>query len=142
LSFFFVFEELLMPTSIPVQVGQQQFSSMNQARLYYREILYRYNTGQTLGPADRYEVVSLLTSAATGLRPPSSEDAVSVVKGSFGRKCFAVRPEKESEYVMSVLKAIRECAGKLSATGQSIGTEVGTIEWCKQDEKPAKQHKR
>lgn len=99
-----------MPSSIPVQVGNQQFNSMNQARLYYREILYRYQPGHTVNSADSSQVVSLLTSAAIGPRVPEPEDTVRVVKGSFGRKCFEMRSKEEERHLISILRAVKGCA--------------------------------
>ncbi|MFI8614324.1 hypothetical protein ACIGHN_02330 [Acidovorax sp. NPDC077693] len=98
-----------MPTSIPVQVGQQQFDSMNKARLHYREILYRYETGHAVDDADKSQVMSLLECAAIGAAPQATEDAVRVVKGNYGRRCFEVRRENEPGHLISIMRAVKEC---------------------------------
>lgn len=120
-----------MPSSIPVQVGDQQFNSMNQARLFYRDILYRYQTGHVVDGPDRFQVLSLLTSAAIGKRLPSSEDAVRVVKRSFGRKCFELQPKDEPGQTVSILRAVRECASGRKAANPASGSDVGKAEWIK-----------
>ena len=49
-----------MTTAIPVQIGEDEFASMNQARLYLTEILHSYPIGAWLSEVDSAYVRELL----------------------------------------------------------------------------------
>lgn len=54
-----------MPSRIPVCIADKPFPSMNQARVHYLKILYRYQKGQSVNEQDRQEVEQLMTSSGT-----------------------------------------------------------------------------
>ena len=51
--------ELNMPTRIPVRIADKPFPSMNQARVHYLKILYRYQKGQSEPPRESWRPVGL-----------------------------------------------------------------------------------
>ena len=57
-----------MPTRIPVCIADKPFPSLNQARVHYRNILHRYQPGQTINEQDRQEVEQLMTSSGIASR--------------------------------------------------------------------------
>lgn len=64
--------ELNMPKRIPVCIADKPFPSLNQARVHYLTILYRYRQGQSVNEQDRQEVEQLMTSS--GIVLPVSEE--------------------------------------------------------------------
>ena len=57
-----------MPTRIPVCIADKPFPSLNQARVHYRNILHRYQPGQTINEQDRQEVEQLMAEKPCGVR--------------------------------------------------------------------------
>lgn len=98
-----------MPSKIPVHIGHHEFRSMNKARLHYREILYKYEVGSAVNDVDKQQVLELVDSAAVGCPAPSSGEEVRVVKGSYGRRCFEVRADKENSHLVSIMRSVKGC---------------------------------
>lgn len=48
-----------MPTSIPVQIAEHQFRSLNKARIHYTGILHRHEFGGRLSESDHATASSL-----------------------------------------------------------------------------------
>lgn len=99
--------EIHMPTSIPVQVATLQFRSMNQARLYYTDILHKYPEGGAVDKQDTSLVHDLMTSS--GSPYPTSRSKIHVSRGYFARKCFiSVGDDKVPRY-LSITKSLKRC---------------------------------
>lgn len=96
-----------MPTRIPVQIAEHQFSSVNQARLHYTGILHRHKEGGCLEEQDAADVFSLMASSRSTY--PTDQASIRVTKGYFGRNCFAsVGPDGKPHYV-SIILSLKKC---------------------------------
>jgi len=96
-----------MPTRIPVQIAEHQFSSINQARRYYTDILHRHKEGGCLQEKDAADVFSLMASSRSTY--PTDQAAICVTKGYFARNCFAsVGPDGKQHYV-SIILSLKKC---------------------------------
>ena len=118
-----------MPTRIPVCIADQNFPSLNQARIHYRDILHRYVPGQNVNEQDQHEVMKLMTSS--GLAPPVSDkpQEIRVQQGHYGRSCFARCSAGKSAQVMSIQRAVKMCV-----VGMQHGADAKT-EVCLQEAK-------
>ena len=97
-----------MPSPIPVRIAERDFRSINQARLHYCGILHTYQPGQCVGSEHRQQVSDLVRSSGAAM-PSDSESALQVVKGNYGRRCFAnVGSEKEVQLI-SITRAVKLC---------------------------------
>ena len=96
-----------MPTSIPVQVAEHQFPSLNKARIYYTGILHRNEVGGHLSEADQQEVMGLMASSHS--RYPINDVSITVTRGFFSRPCFAsIGPDKQPHY-LSIIQSLKKC---------------------------------
>ena len=95
-----------MTHPIPVRIGDQSFSSINQARLCFTSILHRYPAGSPLIDADQEKVLQLLSAQQLGCIAPVQR--VQVVRAQFGRNCFEVRTTKNIRQKISIMKAIKQ----------------------------------
>ncbi|WP_182342455.1 hypothetical protein [Comamonas koreensis] len=95
-----------MTQPIPVHVGDQSFSSINQARLCFTGILHRYPVGATLIEEDRQHVLQLLSAQQAGYIAPIRE--VQVVRAQFGRSCFELSWSKNNRQKISIMKSIKQ----------------------------------
>ena len=94
-----------MTTAIPVQIGEDEFASMNQARLYLTEILHSYPIGTWLSEVDSAYVRELLpvqSPLRVGATPP-----VQVARALFGRPCFELGPPQGPKQKISIMKSIK-----------------------------------
>ena len=94
-----------MTTAIPVQIGEDEFASMNQARLYLTEILHSYPIGTWLSEVDSAYVRELLPAQSplrVGVTPP-----VQVARALFGRPCFEFSPPQGPKQKISIMKSIK-----------------------------------
>lgn len=94
-----------MTNAIPVQIGEDEFASMNQARLYLTEILRRYPVGAWLSEVDSAYVRELLPAQSPlriGSTPP-----VQVARALFGRHCFELSPPLGPKQKISIMKSIK-----------------------------------
>ena len=104
-----------MTTAIPVEIGEDEFASMNQARLYVTEILHRYPVGAWLSEADSAYVRELLPAQSplrVGPTPP-----VQVARALFGRPCFELSPPLGPKQKISIMKSIKSKAQKNDVGG-------------------------
>lgn len=101
--------ELNMPTRIPVCIADKPFPSLNQARVHYRNILHRYQPGQTINEQDRQEVEQLMTSSGIALRASAGSHEVRVVYGHYGRTCFSRCGAGDSPQVISIMRSVKQC---------------------------------
>ena len=101
--------ELNMPTRIPVRIADKPFPSMNQARVHYLKILYSYQKGQSVNEQDRQEVEQLMTSSGTVVPVREEPHDVRVVRGHFGRTCFARCSGGESPQMISITRSLKQC---------------------------------
>lgn len=95
-----------MTHPIPVHIGDQAFSSINQARLCFTGILHRYPVGSPLIDADREKVLQLMS--AQQLEYIAPVQLVQVVRAQFGRNCFEVRTTKDTRQKISIVKSIKQ----------------------------------
>lgn len=97
-----------MPTSIPIQIAEHQFSSMNKARIYFTDILHLYPEGGVLTDEHKQEVFGLMEASHS--RYPTADSNIAVTRGFFGRSCFAaVGPDKQPKYI-SIIQSLKKCA--------------------------------
>lgn len=98
-----------MPSSIPVQIASLHFPSLNQARIFYSEILHRYRPGQCVGEQDKQQVMDLMVSSNFPF-PAHPESVICVVQAHYGKNCFAsVGADKLPHYV-SIMHSLKRCA--------------------------------
>lgn len=109
-----------MPSKIPVHIGHHEFGSMNKARLHYREILYKYEVGSSVSDVDKQQVLELVDSATIRCPAPAKGEEVRVVKGSYGRRCFEVRADKENSHLVSIMRSVKGCTVPLQETSDSM----------------------
>ncbi len=99
-----------MPAAIPVRIGQQEYSSLNQARIHYQEILHRTQLNKSSSEADKQQIMELLTASLLVPTPLNTQNAkICVVNGYYGRRCFELRDETGANR-LSMTRAIRGCA--------------------------------
>ena len=97
-----------MPSRIPVRIAELDFRSINQARIYYRDILHKYQPGQAVSQYDGQQVLELLASSGAMLaagRPL----AVRVVHGNYGRRCFASVVNDKEVQIISIMRSVKRC---------------------------------
>lgn len=94
-----------MTTPIPVQIGEHEFASMNEARLTYTQILHRYDIGAQLSEEDSTQILDLLP-AQSPLRA-IAKPPVQVVRALFGRPCFELSPPLGPKQKISIMKSIK-----------------------------------
>lgn len=99
-----------MPTRIPVRIGDKDFSSQNQARIYYRDILNTYRVGVRLSDEDRTRVLPLFPPQTTSTSLPKLPNEIVVVRGMYGRQCFELRESVAQRQKVSIMRSIREKA--------------------------------
>ena len=99
-----------MPSRIPVRIAEHHFPSINQARGHYCDILHLYQPGEKIDPQHQTQVLKLMDCA--GALPDAGEGAqrLQVMRGKFGRTCFAAVTEGKGVQVLSVVRAIKCCA--------------------------------
>ena len=78
-----------MPSRIPVRIADKDFPSLNQARIHYRDILHRYQPGQSVNDQDRQDVEQLMSCSGFELLNRAEPHSIRVVQGYYGRSCFA-----------------------------------------------------
>lgn len=100
--------EPIMPASIPVQIEQKHFRSINQARLYFRDILHKYVPGQQVNEDDREEVINLMMGSSFPY-PIASTPNICVVKSRYGRTCFSSLGKDKVPHNVSIMHSLREC---------------------------------
>ncbi|BCN38269.1 hypothetical protein ALDI51_15880 [Alicycliphilus denitrificans] len=92
----------------PVRIEDRFFPSVNKARLYFTEILHRYEPGQRLSDADHHKIAALVSAAPhdAGLSSPKH---ASVVLGQFARPCFelALQHRQKSQRI-SMMRSIKQ----------------------------------
>ena len=98
-----------MPSRIPVRVAERSFPSINQARIHYCGILHKYQPGQSIGQEDGQQVSELLASSGAAV-PADSPSRFQVVKGNYGRRCFANVGSNRSMQMISITRSVRSCA--------------------------------
>ncbi len=98
-----------MPSRIPRCIADKPIPSMNQARVHYLKILYRYQKGQSVNEQDRQEVEQLMTSSGTVVPVREEPHDVRVVRGHFGRTCFARCSGGESPQMISITRSLKQC---------------------------------
>ena len=97
-----------MPSRIPVRIAEHNFRSINQARIYYRDILHKYQPGQAVSQDDGQLVSELLASSGAKLaagRPLG----VRVVQGNYGRRCFASVVNDKDVQIISIMRSVKRC---------------------------------
>lgn len=104
-----------MPSRIPLRIADRDFRSNNQARIHYRDILHRYQPGDDLNQEDGQQVFELLASSSLPL-PSHSSLGMRVVKGNFGRQCFASVVSEKDLRRISIMRAVKSCASPPSTT--------------------------
>lgn len=97
-----------MPARIPVQVGDQHFPSINQARLCYSSILRSYQPGQKISEQDHLRVLDLATSSNPSLNVDESS-TTRVVNGQYRRRCFAISGQDRTQTI-SIMRSLKQCA--------------------------------
>lgn len=104
-----------MPSPIPVRIAERDFRSINQARLHYCGILHNYQPGQSVSPEDGQQVSDLVASSGAAL-PSDSESALQVVKGNYGRRCFANVVREKGTQMISITRAVKLCVAPAPIT--------------------------
>lgn len=97
-----------MTHPIPVRIGDQSFSSINQARLCYTGILHRYPIGAPLAEEDHQHVLHLLSAQQSEHMAPVRQ--VQVVRAQFGRSCFELCSSTDTRQKISIMKSIKQKA--------------------------------
>lgn len=97
-----------MPSPIPVRIAERDFRSLNQARLHYCGILHNYQPGQSVSPEDGQQVSDLVASSGAALLS-DSESALQVVKGNYGRRCFANVVREKGTQMISITRSVKLC---------------------------------
>lgn len=97
-----------MPSSISVRVAERNFPSINQARLHYCGILHKYQQGQSVGQEDGQQVSELLASSGADV-PADSPAGLQVVKGNYGRRCFAHVGSDRPMQMISITRSVKLC---------------------------------
>lgn len=97
-----------MPSPIPVRIAERDFRSLNQARLLYCGILHSYQPGQSVSPEHGQQVSDLVTSSGAAM-PRDSDSALQVVKGNYGRRCFANVVREKGTQMISITRAVKLC---------------------------------
>lgn len=96
-----------MPTRIPVEVAEHQFPSLNQARIYYTDILHSNAEGKPMSEKDQADIFGLMVSSHS--KYPTENSTIWVTRGFYGRKCFAsVGPNGEQHY-LSIIQSLKKC---------------------------------
>ncbi|UCU95242.1 hypothetical protein [Hydrogenophaga taeniospiralis] len=104
-----------MPSSIPVQIASLHFPSLNQARIFYRDILHQYQPGQCVSEKDKQQVMNLMTSSNFPF-PAHAESVICVVQAYYGKNCFAsVGADKLPHYV-SIMHSLKRSAAENNAS--------------------------
>lgn len=99
-----------MPSPIPVVLDHLRFSSQNQARQHFSDMLHRYQPGQSLNPADTTELQSLLKRHPLhGKTALASLDRIHVATAGFGRHCFSAQQPDRTKRNVSFVQCIRNC---------------------------------
>ena len=98
-----------MPSRIPVRIAERDFRSVNQARLHYCGILHSYQPGQSVSEEHGQQVSDLVRSSGAAM-PSNSESALQVVKGNYGRRCFANVVREKGTQMISITRAVKLCA--------------------------------
>ena len=110
-----------MPSRIPVRVAEHDFRSINQARGHYCEILHRYEPGQRVNEQDQAQVLELMESAGVLPYAGNAAQRIGVVRGQFGRDCFAAVTEGKGSQVMSIIRAVKSCVPTFVAQPDATG---------------------
>ena len=97
-----------MPSPIPVRIAERDFRSLNQARLHYCGILHNYQPGQSVSPEHGQQVSDLVASSGAAL-PSDSESTLQVIKGNYGRRCFANVVREKGTQMISITRAVKSC---------------------------------
>lgn len=97
-----------MASRIPVQIADSFFPSLNQARIFYTDILHEYKDGNQVNEKDQAKIIDLIRSSNS---PYLQEDLrVCVARSFYGRMCFvAVGPNNQPHY-MSIMPSLKKCA--------------------------------
>lgn len=98
-----------MPSPIPVRIAERDFRSINQARLHYCGILHDYQPGQSVSLEHGQQVSDLVTSSGAALQSDCNS-ALQVVKGNYGRRCFANVVREKGTQMISITRAVKLCA--------------------------------
>ena len=112
-----------MPSPIPVRIAERDFRSINQARLHYSGLLHAYQEGQCVSPEHVQQVSDLLRSSGAAM-PLSNESVLQVVKGNYGRRCFASVAREKGTRLISITRAVKLCADPAPI---STGVESPTL---------------
>ncbi len=108
-----------MPTRIPVCIADKPFPSLNQARIHYRNILHRYQPGQSVNEEDRQDVEQLMTSSGVDLSINAGSRDIRVVQGHYGRTCFARCGADDSPKVISIMRSVKQCIANHGTLSES-----------------------
>lgn len=103
-----------MPSRIPVRIDDQDFPSINKARLYYSEILHRNQPGRLVADPDQQEIKRLIASAHPGAQ--SSDAKIRVVQSNYGRPCFAIQGKDCLPQMISIVRSVKQCVSSNGAT--------------------------
>lgn len=98
-----------MPSRIPVRIAEHNFRSINQARGYYCDILHQYQPGQKIDEQHQEVVMELMGSAGDLPDAGDGTQWLQVMRGKFGRNCFAAVTEGKGVQVMSIVRAVKGC---------------------------------
>ena len=104
-----------MPSPIPVRIAERDFRSLNQARLHYCGILHSYQPGQSVSEEHGQQVSDLVTSSGAAM-PRDSDSALQVVKGNYGRRCFANVVREKGTHMISITRAVKLCVAPAPIT--------------------------
>ena len=97
-----------MPSRIPVRIAEHNFRSINQARIYYCDILHKYQPRQAVSQDDGQQVSKLLASSGVAL-PAGRPLGVRVVQGNYGRRCFASVANDRDVQIISIMRSVKRC---------------------------------
>jgi len=104
-----------MPSSIPVQIASLHFPSLNQARIFYRDILHRYRPGQCVSEQDKQKVMNLMASSNFPY-PTNAESAICVVQAYYGKNCFASVGSDKLPHYVSIMHSLKRSVAENVAT--------------------------
>jgi hypothetical protein len=117
-----------MPKSIPVQVTEHQFPSLNQARIFFTDILHRYTAGERVSAEDQQKISGLMTSSRSPY--PTDNTQICVTKGFYGRMCFASVGADSQPHYVSIIQSLKRCVATSEPmevqelNGKDVGASV------------------